>query len=169
MKMTQLTSLLYVSGDTLWASAYEAYDRLSPAYKKFLDGLTATHKGTNFIEIASRTGAIFRENRGSPENVGQSLETVHPVVRTNPVTGWKGLFVNKGFTKKINELTVDESEFTLNYLFDHISAVSTPLSRSYKERQADSDPFPMSEPRSSSTFPMGAQLSCYLGQQKHFP
>lgn len=30
-------------GDTLWASGYEAYDRLSPTWQKFADGLTATH------------------------------------------------------------------------------------------------------------------------------
>jgi len=42
---------------------------------------------------------------------------VHPVVRTNPVTGWKGLFVNRGFTKRINELSPDESEQVLSYLF----------------------------------------------------
>ena len=32
-----------VGGDTLWASGYEAYDRLSPTWQKFVDGLTATH------------------------------------------------------------------------------------------------------------------------------
>ncbi len=30
-------------GDTLWASGYEAYDRLSPFWKTFAEGLTATH------------------------------------------------------------------------------------------------------------------------------
>lgn len=112
-------------GDTLWASAYEAYDRLSPAYKLFLDGLTATHIGQGFIDIANKTKQTFRENRGSPENVGQDLKSVHPVIRTNPVTGWKGLFVNRGFTKRINELTKPESDALLNFLWEHISAVST--------------------------------------------
>jgi sulfonate dioxygenase len=27
----------------LWASAYEAYDRLTPEFKKFVEGLTAIH------------------------------------------------------------------------------------------------------------------------------
>lgn len=52
--------------------------------------------------VAKRTNATFRENRGPPENVGQSLEAVHPVIRPNRITGWKGLFVNRGFTKRIN-------------------------------------------------------------------
>ncbi|ORY27901.1 taurine dioxygenase [Naematelia encephala] len=118
----QIRTLPSVGGDTLWASAYEAYDRLSPAYKTFLEGLTATHRGDGFVEIARRSNATLRENRGSPLNIGQTLETVHPVIRTNPVTGWKGLFVNRGFTKRINELTKPESDKTLDFLFEHISA-----------------------------------------------
>ncbi|WVQ81151.1 hypothetical protein IAT38_003273 [Cryptococcus sp. DSM 104549] len=109
-------------GDTLWASAYEAYDRLSPAYKTFLEGLTATHSGQLFIEIAAREGYTFPEPRGSPHNIGQELTAVHPVIRTNPVTGWKGLFVNKEFTKKINELTQHESDRVLEFLTEHVSA-----------------------------------------------
>lgn len=37
------------------------------------------------------------------------------------MTGWKGLYVNKGFTKRINELSVDESDALLAYLFNHIA------------------------------------------------
>jgi len=32
-----------VGGDTLWASGYEAFDRLSPTWQRFAEGLTATH------------------------------------------------------------------------------------------------------------------------------
>lgn len=32
-----------VGGDTLWASGYEAFDRLSPVWQRFAEGLTATH------------------------------------------------------------------------------------------------------------------------------
>lgn len=111
-----------VGGDTLWASAYEAYDRLSPAMRKYLEGLTALHKGLGFIQLAKKFNiGEFRENRGSPENVGQELEAVHPVVRTNPITGWKGLFVNREFTQSIVELTPGESDNLLEFLFDHVS------------------------------------------------
>ncbi|CAK9782962.1 putative taurine dioxygenase [Cutaneotrichosporon oleaginosum] len=109
-------------GDTLWASAYDAFDRLSPPMRKFLEGLTALHKGVGFIQLARKFGIPeFRENRGSPENVGQALEAVHPVVRTHPITGWKGLFVNREFTQRIVELTPYESDQLLEFLFNHIS------------------------------------------------
>lgn len=87
-----LRTLPDVGGDTLWASAYEAYDRLSPALQTFLEGLTAVHEGTHFLAAVKDKDVKVREPRGSPENVGQSLRTTHPVIRTNPVTGWKGLF-----------------------------------------------------------------------------
>lgn len=48
--------------------------------------------------------------------------TTHPIIRTNPVTGWKGLFVNRGFTRRIVGLTDTESDSLLDYLFEHVSA-----------------------------------------------
>ncbi|KAL8278034.1 hypothetical protein RQP46_009494 [Phenoliferia psychrophenolica] len=105
-------------GDTLWASAYEAYDRLTPAMAKFLEGLTAVHDGNGFHTRAKVLGTeVYAEKRGHPANVGADLRTIHPVIRTNAITGWKGLFVNPGFTKRIVELSLDESEVLLNYLF----------------------------------------------------
>jgi alpha-ketoglutarate-dependent taurine dioxygenase len=146
-----------VGGDTLWASAYEAYDRLSPAYQSFLEGLTATHIGQHFVDLAARNDKItMREQRGSPENVGQGLEATHPIVRTNPVTGWKGLFVNREFTKHVNGLTKGESDALLEFLFDHISSVSLTLLHYTKVVL-------IVEPRSTSSIQMGSKLISYLG------
>ncbi|KAJ3004688.1 UNVERIFIED_CONTAM: hypothetical protein HDU68_004938 [Siphonaria sp. JEL0065] len=105
-------------GDTLWASAYEVYERLSPAFQKFLEGLTATHIGDGFHKLAE--AGLTKINpgpRGAPEDVGTDLVAVHPVIRTNPVTGWKGVFANKGHTRRINEVSKDESDLILNHLF----------------------------------------------------
>lgn len=105
-------------GDTLWASAYEAYSRLSPAVATLLEGLSAYHEAKWFKDAAEAYGNKVREEvRGHPLNEGEALEAVHPVVRVNPVTGWKGLFVNKEFTKRILGVTKDESDILLDYLF----------------------------------------------------
>jgi alpha-ketoglutarate-dependent taurine dioxygenase len=42
--------------------------------------------------------------------VGKELTAVHPVVRTNPVTGWKSVYALGPFPKRINELSAEESE-----------------------------------------------------------
>jgi len=122
-------------GDTLWASAYEAYDRLSEHYKKFLEGLTAVHDGTLFKKVMESRGQKVRAERGAPENYGEdNLVNIHPLIRTNPVTGWKGLFIasspgyvyfvynaNRRVTNRIVELTKDESDQVLKYLFTLIA------------------------------------------------
>lgn len=106
LRLTQLPS---TGGDTLWASGYDIYDRFSPTYQKFFEGLTATFIGDGFIKAANegRT-TLYTEPRGSPENIGPELTAVHPVVRTNPVTGWKSIFALGTFPKVVNELSEEE-------------------------------------------------------------
>ncbi|KAK1464339.1 TfdA family Taurine catabolism dioxygenase TauD [Colletotrichum melonis] len=120
--MLKIHTLPATGGDTLWASGYEIYDRLSPPMQKFLEGLTATHDATFFHDEARRLGNPLREGlRGSPLNKGSELKSIHPVIRTNPVTGWKSVYVNKGFTKRINGVTKDESDVLLAYLFNLVT------------------------------------------------
>lgn len=106
-----------VGGDTLWASGYEIYDRFSAPYRKFLESLTATFICDVFLKAAAAYPEKFQIHegpRGAPANVGRELEAVHPVVRTNPVTGWKSVFAIGPFPKRINELHSDESEELLD-------------------------------------------------------
>ncbi|KAL4793901.1 hypothetical protein BDV19DRAFT_390662 [Aspergillus venezuelensis] len=120
--MLKIHTLPETGGDTLWASGYEIYDRISPEMAAFLERLTATHDATFFHEEARRLGNPLRKDtRGSPLNQGDELTAIHPVVRTNPVTGWKSVYVNKGFTKRINGVTKDESDMLLQYLFNLVT------------------------------------------------
>lgn len=91
---------------------------LSPAMQAFLSTLTATHHAEMFREQSQRHGFKLRtEPRGSPHNSGDAFRTSHPVIRTNPTTGLNGLFVNQCFTSKIDQLSWDESDALLKYLF----------------------------------------------------
>ncbi|SPO07455.1 probable taurine dioxygenase [Cephalotrichum gorgonifer] len=120
--MLKIHTLPETGGDTLWTSGYEIYDRLSGPMKIFLEGLTATHDASFFHDEARRLGNPIREGiRGSPLNQGGNLAAVHPVIRTNPVTGWKSVYINKGFTKRINGVTKDESDVLLAYLFNLVT------------------------------------------------
>ena len=101
-----------IGGDTIFASQYAAYDALSPRLQTYLDGLTATHDG----------GPSYRASnakRGIPETGKTYPSAVHPVVRTNPKTGRKALFVNAGFTTRINGLPDREGKALLNFLTEH--------------------------------------------------
>ncbi len=93
-------------GDTLFANMYAAFEALSPTMQQFLSALSAVHM-LDYGALYGREG--HRENPRS----------VHPMVRTHPVTGRNALFVNPGFTRKIEGLTKGESDALLAYLFEH--------------------------------------------------
>lgn len=76
-------------GDTVWGSGYELYDRLSPAFQRFLETLSAVHNADTFIEISALRNIPLRNHRGAPENDDPSLTAIHPVIRTNPTSGFK--------------------------------------------------------------------------------
>lgn len=99
-------------GDTLWASSYTAYDRLSPELKKRIEGLEAVHSGKEQAAATAAEGHTVRR---------QDIEHIHPVVRTHPVTGWKGLFVQPGFTRRIVGLDRHESDALLKLLYAHLA------------------------------------------------
>jgi taurine dioxygenase len=103
-------------GDTLWASTIAAYESLSPALQEFLLKLTATHDisrsfpGERFAMTAEARAKLDTAKRNNPP-------VSHPVVRTHPVSGRRGLFVHDGFTTHINELSAGESRVLLDYLY----------------------------------------------------
>ncbi|KAK4706020.1 hypothetical protein P7C70_g170, partial [Phenoliferia sp. Uapishka_3] len=116
--MLKMHTLPPSGGDTLFMSSYKIYDLLSPAMRAFLSTLTATHGAEMFRQQSIRHGFELRTApRGSPDNVGDSFRASHPVIRTNPVTGLNAVFVNQTFTTRINELSLDESDALLAYLY----------------------------------------------------
>ena len=104
-------------GDTRWSNQVAAYEGLSPALRRFLDGLTAVHDGK------AQFGALLESRNGGGEWEGEvfsRLEPVeHPVVRTHPETGERSLFVNAGFTSHIKDLSREESDNLLSFLYAH--------------------------------------------------
>ncbi|KAH7134128.1 hypothetical protein EDB81DRAFT_658265 [Dactylonectria macrodidyma] len=96
-----------VGGDTLWASGYAAYEKLSPEFRKIIDGRSAVY-----------LSAHKYLDRDHPEEGPKHIERVHPLVRVHPVTGWKALWVNRPMTDRIVGLDRAESDAILNYLYD---------------------------------------------------
>jgi hypothetical protein len=95
-------------GDTGWVSQVAAYERLSEPIQRLLEGLRAEHSGFPQAEDAVRDGKHVRR---------APVISKHPIVRVHPVTGEKALFINPGFTKRIEGLKDEESEALLKLLF----------------------------------------------------
>jgi taurine dioxygenase len=103
-------------GDTLWSSCTAVYESLSEPMRRLLDGLTAQHSvAKSFPPERWQNDPAFKERY--ERAVAKHPPVNHPVVRTHPASGRKGLFVNEGFTTHINELSPGESRTLLEYLF----------------------------------------------------
>lgn len=100
-----------VGGDTLFSCMYSAYEALSPAMQDFVCTLTAEH------DIAR----VFAKRLGkAPEELREKYPVQeHPVVRTHPETGKRGLYVNTAFTTRIKGLSEKESDWLLNHLYSY--------------------------------------------------
>jgi taurine dioxygenase len=109
-----------LGGDTLWVNNQAAFEALSPDFRALLERLSATHDFEKSFprERYARTPA---EEKKWLETRAKNRPVKHPMVRTHPVTGAKALFVNEGFTTRINEVTPAESRAILDFLFAHIT------------------------------------------------
>mgnify|MGYP006280590031 CR=1 FL=1 len=103
--MLRAVELPALGGDTLWASAYDAYDALSSRLQTLIEGMTATHS----VAKSSAHRAPVHD-RFPPVQ--------HPVVRTHPVTGRRALFVNRIFTVALDGVSERENEVLLPLLCD---------------------------------------------------
>lgn len=123
-----LGSILYAlevpdyGGDTMFANQYLAYEALSPGMQHMLDGLVAVHSarhvyGTgadnDYARLKGLSAMTIRRSEAAHR------ETEHPVVRTHPETGKKCLYVNRNFTVRFKDMTVEESRPLLGFLFEH--------------------------------------------------
>jgi taurine dioxygenase len=85
--------------DLILANQHTAYDLLSPAMQRLLAPLRAIHR------FVTRSGAVE--------------ESLHPVIRTHPVTARKMLYVNSQYTQRFEGMTEEESRPLLDYLCQH--------------------------------------------------
>lgn len=99
-------------GDTLFASTYAAYDALSQPMKDFLNNKKAVHDGEH----------RYRQRHGLSAAEKNYPRAEHPIVRTHPETGRKGLFVNRNFTTGIVGMNRNESDAILEMLYTHMES-----------------------------------------------
>lgn len=96
MSVLNMVTCPDVGGDTMWTNLCLAYEALSPPMQELCDGLTALHDA-------------------HPHDRSDAM-AIHPVVRLHPVSGKKVLYVNEHFTRRIVEVSHQESEALLALL-----------------------------------------------------
>ena len=108
-----------VGGDTAFANLQLAYDTLSPAMKTFVGGLRAVHSAARLFGSKARDpGNVMMKDMALQEG---DAEVTHPVVRTHPGSGRKGLFVHAAYTQRLEGFEDEESRAILQFLYNHAS------------------------------------------------
>ena len=115
-------------GDTGFASVMAAYDALPQETRQRLQGLRNVHSYRFYraknaraqAADAASLGRRVQEHTPSEEQLGSVPDVEAPVVRTHPVTGRKGLFVNEAHTSHLVGVDQDEGERLLGELCRHI-------------------------------------------------
>ena len=100
-------------GDTYFANMIEAYESLPDDLKQRIEGRVAIHDGAH-----NSTGQL-RKGYEEITDVRQTPGARHPLVRTDPDTGRKALFLGRRPHSYIVGLEVEESEALLDALWEH--------------------------------------------------
>ena len=106
-------------GDTIFADLAAAYDALPEKKKQQLDGLQVRQQYRWSRDQSHPEGRWLLLN---DTERGKTPEVIHPLVRTHPETGRKGLFISAAVStgvKDIVDMDAAESEALLDELFAH--------------------------------------------------
>jgi taurine dioxygenase len=121
-----LGTLLYAletpeqGGDTLFANMQFAYEALSDAMKAMLDGMIGVNSSAQ--NYTGGRAKVMKELDGMKDKYIDSSEVSiagHPVVRTHPETGAKGLYISRSHTANFKGMTREESRPLIDFLSDH--------------------------------------------------
>jgi taurine dioxygenase len=100
-------------GNTYFANMFAAYEALPLELKRAAEGKIAVHD-------ASRNSAgMLRKGYSEVTDVRQTVGAHHPLVRTDPKTGRRALFLGRRPNAYVLGLTIPESEALLDALWDH--------------------------------------------------
>lgn len=102
-------------GDTLWASGRAVYRALDPGLAARLEGLRASHS----IEHSGWPDILRQQPDGEARYRAIRAEhppVSHPIVRVEPLTGDKYVFVNPKYVERIHGVSRQESDTLLAQL-----------------------------------------------------
>jgi len=90
-------------GETVFANAIAAYEALPETTRKRIDGLKAIHRYS-----ARRRVADSPRPKLTAEQLAETPDIAHPIVRTHPYTGRKSLYVTAGECIGVEGMPEDE-------------------------------------------------------------
>lgn len=108
-------------GDTLFANTVAAYEALSDGMKAMIADLKGVNDSNSLY--GNRAAAMAKLDGMAANNVAEAEVYVseHPIVRTHPETGEKGLYVSRAHTKHFAGMTEAESKPLIDFLAAHIT------------------------------------------------
>ena len=98
-------------GSTWFCNMHSVYDALPETTKQRIDGRRAIH---GYDTPRARN----RPSPRTPEEIAETPDVEHPLVRTHPVTGRKGLYLNPNRLDRIVGMERAESDALLDELAD---------------------------------------------------
>ncbi|MEP6886283.1 MAG: TauD/TfdA family dioxygenase [Gammaproteobacteria bacterium] len=121
-----------LGGDTTWANAALAYAMLSDTYRGMIDGLKVHFSlrdvlkaSQDAVEVSDSPIGRLAATRDSPRLSDDLLRkikgSVHPMVRTHPVTGEKALYVDPSYGIGLEGMPPHESAPILRFLTEHLT------------------------------------------------
>jgi alpha-ketoglutarate-dependent taurine dioxygenase len=119
-------------GDTTWANSALAYQMLSETYRQMIRGLQvhfslrevlkAVHESVEPSESPIGRLASTRESERLSDDLHRKIRgSVHPLVRTHPVTGEQALYIDSSYGVGIEGMSPEESAPIIRFLSDHIT------------------------------------------------
>tara|TARA_B100000686_G_C16560975_1_gene847728 strand:- start:50 stop:910 length:861 start_codon:yes stop_codon:yes gene_type:complete len=108
-------------GDTMYCDMAAAYEHLSNEIKQKIEGLKAAHSYLPRFIASREIDDEFQNNKFelSDNQKAELTEVIHPVVRAHSENNRRALFINEGFTIRIDGMAKKESKALLANLNDH--------------------------------------------------
>lgn len=118
-------------GDTIWANSALAYRSLSETYRRMIEPLKV-HFSMRDVLRSAQENVEARDNpmgrlaqtRGaaqlSEDLMRKVRGSIHPLVRTHPVSGEKALYIDSSYAIGIDGMSEEEAEPILKFLAEHV-------------------------------------------------
>jgi len=100
-------------GNTYFANMFAAYEALSPQLKDMIAGKIAVH------DASTNSAGMLRKGYKPVSDVRETVGARHPLVRTDPTSRRKALFLGRRPNAYVLGMSVGESEALLDALWAH--------------------------------------------------